>query len=261
MLTPPPRRACARRRPSSRSTSARTAAMGIRSATSAAKAHVRSGARLGGADAPRPQVEERVLVELTDRRAVPALHVVGEDLELRLRVDERLAREEQVLVRLLRVGLLRVGAHEDLAVEDAARAARRECPCRARGSCRAAARGRSSCGCRRAARRGPRRGRRARTRAPSAARTTSRSLRASAAPRARLWDVTAAARPTRTPTASTWQASVALSLHQRRARRRAPSPSAISVTAFGEASAAASRERLDERRPATVRRRARRERG
>ena len=35
------------------------------------------------ADAARAQVEERVLVELADRRAVAALHVVGVDLELR----------------------------------------------------------------------------------------------------------------------------------------------------------------------------------
>ena len=75
------------------------------------------------ADPARAQVEQRGVVELPDRRAVPALDVVGEDLERRRRVDERLLREEQVLVRLHRVGLLRVRPHDDLAVEDAARRA------------------------------------------------------------------------------------------------------------------------------------------
>ena len=59
-------------------------------------------------DAARAQVEHRVLVELTDRRPVRALHVVGEDLELRLGVDLRLVAQEQRPVGLLGVGLLRV---------------------------------------------------------------------------------------------------------------------------------------------------------
>ena len=63
------------------------------------------------------QVEHRVLVELPDRRAVRALHVVGEDLQLRLGVDLRVVGQEQRLVGLLRVGLLRVLADDDLAVE------------------------------------------------------------------------------------------------------------------------------------------------
>ena len=46
-----------------------------------------------------------------------ALHVVGEDFELRLGVHLRLAREEQVAARLRRIGLLRARAHQDLAVE------------------------------------------------------------------------------------------------------------------------------------------------
>ena len=74
-------------------------------------------------DAARAQIEHRVLVELPDRRAMRALHVVGEDLELRLRVDLRLVGQEQRLVGLLRVGLLRVLPDDDLAVEDGARAA------------------------------------------------------------------------------------------------------------------------------------------
>ena len=106
----------------------------MRSATSAANACVSSVARLGLADAAGAQVEDRVRVELADRRAVRALHVVGEDLELRLGVDQGVARQQQVLVRLLRVGLLRVRPDDDLAVEDRRARPRRGCPCRARGS-------------------------------------------------------------------------------------------------------------------------------
>src|SRR5207248_758861 len=51
-------------------------------------------------EAARPQVEERVLVELTDGGAVRALHVVGEDLQLRLGIDDRALGNDQVLVDL-----------------------------------------------------------------------------------------------------------------------------------------------------------------
>src|SRR5438105_2736936 len=49
-----------------------------------------------------------------------ALDVVSEDLQLRLGVDLCILRQEQRLVRLLRVGLLGIGAHDNLAVEDRA---------------------------------------------------------------------------------------------------------------------------------------------
>ena len=52
-----------------------------------------------------------------------ALHVVGEDLELRLRVDRRVVGQQQRPVGLLGVGLLRVLADDDLAVEHRARLA------------------------------------------------------------------------------------------------------------------------------------------
>ena len=67
--------------------------------------------------AARLQVEQRVFVELADGGAVGALHVVGEDLELRVGVDLRVVREQQRPIGLLGVGLLRVGTHEDAAVE------------------------------------------------------------------------------------------------------------------------------------------------
>ena len=49
-----------------------------------------------------------------------ALDIIGEDLEFGLRIDLGLFCEEQGLVRLFGVGLLRVNGHDDLAVEDGA---------------------------------------------------------------------------------------------------------------------------------------------
>ena len=74
--------------------------------------------RLLQVEASRLQIKDRVLVELTHRGAVRALHVVGENLELRLRIDLRIVGEQQRLVRLLGVGLLRVRPYDDFAVED-----------------------------------------------------------------------------------------------------------------------------------------------
>ena len=62
------------------------------------------------------QVEELGRIELPDGRAVRALHVVGEDLELRLGVDGRVVGNKQVLIALLGVGLLR-----DLPYDNAAK--------------------------------------------------------------------------------------------------------------------------------------------
>src|SRR6185369_12869122 len=71
-----------------------------------------------GIDSARLQVEQLFLVDLSDRRAVRALHIVGVNLQLRLRVDARLLRQQQVLVRLHRIGLLCALTHEDLAVKN-----------------------------------------------------------------------------------------------------------------------------------------------
>ena len=126
---------------------------GRRSSTCAGERVDQHVARLGVGQAARAQVEDRVVVELADRRAVRALHVVGEDLELRLGVDRRVVGEQQRPVRLLGVGLLRVLADDDLAVEDRARRAAEDALVDLVAARSAAWRDRSSCGCRRAARR------------------------------------------------------------------------------------------------------------
>src|SRR5262249_62389393 len=50
--------------------------------------------------------------------AMRAFDVVGENLQLRLGVDGRAVGKQQHLVRLLGVGLLRILANENLAVEN-----------------------------------------------------------------------------------------------------------------------------------------------
>ena len=63
-------------------------------------------------DTTGTQEEESVCVELSNRRAVGAADVVRVDLELRVGVDERVVGQQQILVRLPRIGLLCVGADD-----------------------------------------------------------------------------------------------------------------------------------------------------
>ena len=65
-----------------------------------------------------PQVEQRVLVELTDGRTMRTLYVVRENLQLRLGRHLSVLRQQQRLVGLFRIGLLRGKAYHNLAVED-----------------------------------------------------------------------------------------------------------------------------------------------
>ena len=78
--------------------------------------------RLGflGRNAARLEVEQQVLVEVARGGAVAALHVVGEDFELRLVVGLGGLRQQQRVRRHLGVGLLRLRPHDDLALEHAA---------------------------------------------------------------------------------------------------------------------------------------------
>src|ERR1041385_1412648 len=68
------------------------------------------------------KVEQLLLFELADGRAVRALHVVVEDFELRLGVHARFGREQKVLVALLRVSPMRAFVDKDATVEDGERA-------------------------------------------------------------------------------------------------------------------------------------------
>src|SRR5207253_7164895 len=80
------------------------------------------GQKLSGrvmVDAARAQVKNGLVVKLPNAGAVSALHIVGVNLELRLRVDHGVVRQEQRLVRLLGVGLLSVLVDINLAVENA----------------------------------------------------------------------------------------------------------------------------------------------
>src|SRR5947209_16600774 len=68
------------------------------------------------------KVEQLLFFELADGRAVRALHVVVENLKLRLGVHARLRREQEILVALLGVRSVRALVDEDATVEDGARA-------------------------------------------------------------------------------------------------------------------------------------------
>ena len=68
-------------------------------------------------DAARAQIKQLRFVELADGRAVVALDVVGVNFELRLGVDFRIFGQQQVVVGLVGIGLLRARMHDDLAVE------------------------------------------------------------------------------------------------------------------------------------------------
>ena len=71
-------------------------------------------------DAARPQIEDRLVGHGSSGRAVPALNVVGVDLEARLAVCFRPVREQQVLVLLIGVRLIRTRLDVDRAAKDSA---------------------------------------------------------------------------------------------------------------------------------------------
>ncbi len=81
------------------------------------------GAGFVFADAARPQIKQRFLIELPDGCAVRTAHVIRKDFQLRLGVDSRVRRQQHRLIGLLGVGFLRILAHENFAVEYASRLA------------------------------------------------------------------------------------------------------------------------------------------
>src|SRR5690349_13609 len=71
-------------------------------------------------DAARFEIKQLFRIDLADRRAVRALHIVRINLELRLRIYARFIGQQKILVRLLRVRLLRALTNEYFAVENRA---------------------------------------------------------------------------------------------------------------------------------------------
>ena len=159
-----------------------------------------------------------------------ALDVVGEDLQRRLRVDQRLLREEQVLVRLHGVGLLRVRPHDDLAVEDPARLSVQDALVEL--AARAVRLGVVDHGVVvEVLRAGPEEEAVQRASAPSASSRTFRSLRARAPPSEIECEVKLLSRPWLTSVVATWKAA-SLSRSSLERSRTAPSPRTTSVTAL-----------------------------
>ena len=100
--------------------SASSSSSSITSATNALTSRPRARLLV---DAARHQVEQMVVVDLGDGRAMAALHVVGEDFQLRLGRELAIVRQQQRVAGHLGVGLLRVLVDVDAALEDAARLA------------------------------------------------------------------------------------------------------------------------------------------
>src|SRR5215471_17760091 len=76
---------------------------------------------VGVADAARPEIKQRLLIQLADTGAVGAPDIIRTDLELRLRIDLRVFRKKQVSAVLHRIGFLCVLSDDDGAVENALR--------------------------------------------------------------------------------------------------------------------------------------------
>ena len=110
---------CAPRAP--RASASRTGSSSTRSSTSWKKPAHDQPLRLGAREAARHQVEELLAVDLAERRAVGAAHVVGEDLEAGDRVRVGGLREQEVAVLLVRVRLLRALLDADHPAPDRAR--------------------------------------------------------------------------------------------------------------------------------------------
>jgi hypothetical protein len=73
----------------------------------------------GFADTAGPEVEEGVFAKLPDGSAMTAFYIVGIDLELGFGIDGRFLTDDEVVILLEGVCLLRVLVYKDLAIEDA----------------------------------------------------------------------------------------------------------------------------------------------
>src|SRR5687767_8731181 len=69
-------------------------------------------------DSTGSKIEDGVCIQLPDSSAMGALHIIGINLELGVRVYERLFGKNQILVRLFRIGLLRIETNDDPSIEN-----------------------------------------------------------------------------------------------------------------------------------------------
>src|SRR5262249_61251778 len=70
------------------------------------------------ADATRPQIKKRFLVQPSDAGAVSAANIVGPDFELWFGVDLGVFRKKQVLTVLHSIGLLGLFSNDNRAIEN-----------------------------------------------------------------------------------------------------------------------------------------------
>ena len=75
-------------------------------------------ARMFLRDAARLQVEDRLLIELANRRPVRATNIVGVNLQLRFGMDGGVFGKNEIPVCLLGVSLLRVRTNDDLPIKN-----------------------------------------------------------------------------------------------------------------------------------------------
>src|SRR6185503_9576172 len=85
----------------------------------ARKGETQKTARLVRAEAACTEIKQGIRIQLADCRAVTALYIVRVNFKLRLGVDHRVGRKQQVSIGLTRIRLLRVLVHDDFAVKHA----------------------------------------------------------------------------------------------------------------------------------------------
>jgi len=77
--------------------------------------------RVSGIDAPGLEKEERVGIQLADRRSVARTDVIGVDFELGLCVDMGVIREKQIRVRLTCIRFLCTRTDDDASAKNTSR--------------------------------------------------------------------------------------------------------------------------------------------
>ena len=97
-------------------TAPRTASFSICETASSRKARIRQPARLGFGNAARAQIEQQLGIQIADRRAMGAFHIVGEDDEFGFQIGLGLPVQQQGLGGLAAIGAVRALLHCDAAL-------------------------------------------------------------------------------------------------------------------------------------------------